>query len=225
MRKTIFILTMIAALVLVGLPTPSANAQAPCNGITHVVATGENLFRIGLRYGLTADQVAAANGIFNVNYVQVAQVLCIPTGGTFGTGGPFTQTGTANLPSDVLANSGEFVIERALNTTLSTVGAGSPDNVSGFPTTANITLDAANNLLYVVAPGHIPNAQARVYVSNALGDISGGVAGYIMADDNGVAQGWVEIPFLAGGTRQYVMVRSYDGRMTWSFFDLARRFP
>jgi LysM repeat protein len=219
------ILLLVTALVLVALPTSPVNAQG-CNGVTYVVKTGDNLFRIGLAYGLTADQVAAANGMSNVNYVQVAQVLCIPTGGgaVFGTGGPVAQA-SSSLPATVQANSGEFIIERAVDAQVSSVSAGTADSASGFAATANVTLDATNNLLYVVAPGHIPNAQARVYVSGGLGDISGGVAGYIMANANGVAEGWVQIPFISGDVRQYVMVRSYDGRMSWSFFDLARRFP
>jgi LysM repeat protein len=52
---------------------PVANA-----GGTHVVATGENLFRIAMRYGLTTAQLAAANGIVNPNSVYVGQVLRIP---------------------------------------------------------------------------------------------------------------------------------------------------
>ena len=46
---------------------------------THVVQPGENLFRIGLRYGYTVDQLAAANPeIVNPNNIKVGQVICIP---------------------------------------------------------------------------------------------------------------------------------------------------
>jgi LysM repeat protein len=48
---------------------------------THVVAAGENLFRIALRYGLTTGELAAANGISNFNSVYVGQVLRIPAPG------------------------------------------------------------------------------------------------------------------------------------------------
>ncbi|HEY71933.1 MAG: hypothetical protein DRJ03_07065 [Chloroflexi bacterium] len=48
----------------------------------HVVQRGENLFRIALRYGMTAQALAAANGIANVNHVYVGQRLVIPTGGS-----------------------------------------------------------------------------------------------------------------------------------------------
>jgi len=51
------------------------------SGGRHVVATGENLFRIAMRYGLTTAQLAAANGIVNPNSVYVGQVLRIPGAG------------------------------------------------------------------------------------------------------------------------------------------------
>jgi LysM repeat protein len=59
-------------------------------GTIHVVQQGENLFRIGLRYGLRWDVIAAANGIFNANFVFAGQRLVIPPGGTVppATGGP-----------------------------------------------------------------------------------------------------------------------------------------
>ena len=62
-------------------------------GGTHVVATGENLFRIAMRYGLTTAQLAAANGIVNPNSVYVGQVLRIPGAGQFIQPAPAPVTG------------------------------------------------------------------------------------------------------------------------------------
>lgn len=44
----------------------------------HVVQRGENLFRISLRYNLSTDEVAVANGITDVSNIQVGQRLIIP---------------------------------------------------------------------------------------------------------------------------------------------------
>jgi LysM repeat protein len=44
----------------------------------HVVQVGENLFRIGLRYGVTADQIAQYNNLANVHRIYVGQELRIP---------------------------------------------------------------------------------------------------------------------------------------------------
>ncbi|MBI4497241.1 MAG: LysM peptidoglycan-binding domain-containing protein [Chloroflexi bacterium] len=45
---------------------------------THTVAPGENLFRIALRYGLSVQALAAANGIGDPSLIWAGQVLVIP---------------------------------------------------------------------------------------------------------------------------------------------------
>jgi LysM repeat protein len=55
---------------------------------THTVAPGENLYRIGLLYGMSWVTLAQYNGLPNANYIYVGQVLRIPGGS--GTGGPAT---------------------------------------------------------------------------------------------------------------------------------------
>lgn len=61
-------------------PVPPTSTPIP-RPTTHVVAAGENLYRIALRYGLTTDQLAAANGIANTAIVYVGQVLRVPAPG------------------------------------------------------------------------------------------------------------------------------------------------
>jgi LysM repeat protein len=48
------------------------------NTVVHTVATGENVFRIGLRYNVTVDVIARANGLINPNLIFVGQQLVIP---------------------------------------------------------------------------------------------------------------------------------------------------
>jgi LysM repeat protein len=50
----------------------------PDGGRTHVVQPGENLFRIALRYGTTAQAIAAANNLPNIHLIYAGQVLRIP---------------------------------------------------------------------------------------------------------------------------------------------------
>jgi LysM repeat protein len=60
-------------------PSVNATAVPPSTGeITHVVQAGENLFRIGLQYGFTVDELAAYNGLANPNVLDVGQVIKIP---------------------------------------------------------------------------------------------------------------------------------------------------
>jgi len=60
------------------LNIPGGGTVTPVPGKTHVVAPGENLFRISLRYGTTVQALAAANNIANVNLIFIGQVLKIP---------------------------------------------------------------------------------------------------------------------------------------------------
>ena len=45
----------------------------------HVVQYGDNLFRIGLIYGFTAEELAEYNGLDNINRIDVGQVIKIPS--------------------------------------------------------------------------------------------------------------------------------------------------
>jgi len=59
--------------------TSAATSPTVQEGATvHTVARGENLFRIGLRYGVSAQAIAWANGLNNVNRVYAGQHLVIP---------------------------------------------------------------------------------------------------------------------------------------------------
>ena len=64
------------------LPTPSV-----AGGIYYVVEPGENLFRIGMKFGTTAQAIAAANNIPDPQRVQAGTMLLIPVpapGGGYG---------------------------------------------------------------------------------------------------------------------------------------------
>jgi LysM repeat protein len=59
--------------------TISTEAPAVSTGERiHVVQPGENLFRIGLKYGVTVEAIATANGIRDVNFIYPGQRLRIP---------------------------------------------------------------------------------------------------------------------------------------------------
>lgn len=55
-------------------PTPAPTGR----GIYYVVQPGENLFRIGLRFGTTAEAIAAASGIPDPQRVQAGAMVLIP---------------------------------------------------------------------------------------------------------------------------------------------------
>ena len=79
MRTCRSLVSLALVLGLLGGIVPMASAQG-C-AATYVVQPGDNLFRIALKFGLTTDVVARANGILNPNQIYVGQVLCIPGAG------------------------------------------------------------------------------------------------------------------------------------------------
>ena len=71
----------VACLLLLGLilALPGCGGRRPGGpGVIHHVERGENLYRIGLRYGVPAKQIARANGIRDVTGLRVGQRLYIP---------------------------------------------------------------------------------------------------------------------------------------------------
>ncbi len=77
LRRSIISL-LAAALIFGTVAGPSLAAPFNVCAAYHVVQAGENLFRIGLQYGITFDLLMQANGILNPNLIYVGQSLCIP---------------------------------------------------------------------------------------------------------------------------------------------------
>jgi LysM repeat protein len=77
LRRIVVTLTVIGLL----LSPIAAWADGP---IVYVVQPGDNLFRIGLRYGLTAQQIASANSLSSVSQIVVGRRLVIPAPGAAG---------------------------------------------------------------------------------------------------------------------------------------------
>jgi LysM repeat protein len=111
----------------------SALAQEPQT--THVVQSGENLYRIGLQYGFTADELARANGINDPRQIYAGQVLTLPVpiggGEEFNIPSPAPQ---AEVPAEapaapqpqttthfVQANEGLAVIARNYGVTMASI--------------------------------------------------------------------------------------------------------
>ncbi|MDQ7844603.1 MAG: LysM peptidoglycan-binding domain-containing protein [Armatimonadota bacterium] len=70
----------LAATLLPLVLTALLAAAGPAFGgpVTHVVRPGENLFRIALRYGVTVEAIARANGIVDPERIRAGLVLTIP---------------------------------------------------------------------------------------------------------------------------------------------------
>ena len=98
-------------------------APASAQGGQHVVQRGENLFRIALRYGVTVDAMARANGLADPNQIYVGQALVIPGAEQ----APAVQdTGAAPAPAPVTSAPVYHIVQRGetLNTIARQYGVG-----------------------------------------------------------------------------------------------------
>lgn len=64
------------------IPGTTAASSSASSGSAHVVQRGENLYRIALRYGTTAQALAQANNLSNTWLIYAGQRLVIPGGGS-----------------------------------------------------------------------------------------------------------------------------------------------
>ena len=75
MRKFTILLTGMLLAGFLFLAAPIARADAPAY---HVVAPGETLWSISVRYGVTLDALVRANGLVSSNWIYAGQLLVIP---------------------------------------------------------------------------------------------------------------------------------------------------
>jgi hypothetical protein len=71
----LFVVFLLALQLLLGVTTALAEPGY------HMVRPGETLFSIGRLYGVNPYSIASANGLYNPNYIQIGQVLYVPTYG------------------------------------------------------------------------------------------------------------------------------------------------
>jgi LysM repeat protein len=59
-------------------PTPLPPQETPANPAFHIVRSGDTLNSIARQYGLTVDDIAAANNLADLNQIFSGQVLILP---------------------------------------------------------------------------------------------------------------------------------------------------
>ena len=70
--------TSYAAPLLGGQPGSGSPGGGGNCGSTHTVQYGETLFSIGRAYGITVQDIIAANGLYNPDHIYAGQALYIP---------------------------------------------------------------------------------------------------------------------------------------------------
>ena len=62
-------------------------------GIYYVVQPGENLYRIGLKFGTTPEAIGAASDIADINQVQAGTMILVPVAPPQGSAGYYVHRG------------------------------------------------------------------------------------------------------------------------------------
>jgi putative chitinase len=93
------------------VPAPAAApaaASAAVTGVNHVVQAGESLWALSIRYGVSIQAIASANGLPNASFIRTGQVLVIPVAasGPATAGAVTTATMPAQMASLVAARTG-----------------------------------------------------------------------------------------------------------------------
>jgi plastocyanin/LysM repeat protein len=77
----ILALTIVPAFIAFALTPSDAQVVTSVqgyNGCGYWVRPGDNLFRIGVRYGVSYNYLAQMNGIYNPNYIWAGQTISVP---------------------------------------------------------------------------------------------------------------------------------------------------
>lgn len=149
-------------------PAPRTVTVSPDDGKTHVVAPGENLFRISLSHGLKYQQVASWNNLPDYS-IKVGQVLRLtpPGAGETAAAPPraaeaaatvATPTGTKAYPKAVKLPYSESA-QRTI--AAQSEGAGKPAQASAAPVVRGDSSGAASKVTSSAAGGVVATAPAQ----------------------------------------------------------------
>jgi LysM repeat protein len=111
-------------------PTIIAAATSTPTAQTYTVQEGDTLFEIALRFGLTVDALAKANGITNTALIRPGQTLVIPAAGTT----PSAPTATPTWTPIILTTPTPSGTAKATSTTGSGTSTPKPTPTKSGPT-------------------------------------------------------------------------------------------
>lgn len=152
-------LALAAALLLASIHPGLVAAAPPAQGQTvHVVQPGETLFRIAQTYGVTVDDLVAANNLSDRNVIHVGQQLIVPVAGVPTTTPPPTRSSNYIVqPGDTLS-----LIAQRFNTTVAAIaqanGIVNPNVIRvgqslAVPTPQDAPPPPSQTVVHVVQPG------------------------------------------------------------------------
>jgi LysM repeat protein len=196
-----------------------APAEARMCGATHTVKAGENLYRIGLQYGVSWPSIAAANNLANPNLIFVGQQLCIPMAGPTATGptptGPTpTRTATATSPA---------VTATPTRTPTATPSSGTPAATAAPPfAIPTITIIAVvRNSSVTLQTANFPANQSFNVTMGPIGSlgVGGHAAGSVNSGAGGAFTATVTIPTqMVNASAIAIRLQSASGYYSYGWF-------
>ena len=202
------ILSIVLALGLFGAVIAPAASAAACSA-QYTVLPGDNLFRIGLSFGVPWPQIATANNLSNPSLIFPGQVLCIPAG-------PGTPTAAGPTPAPS-ATPTATATGQPTATSVPTV-APTPSTVV-IPTFSIVSV--VKDTSVKIQTANFPPSQDFVVTMGPIGSL--GVGGTVVATTNsgagGVFTAVYNIPAQLAGTPQIaIRMQSASGYYAFNWF-------
>ncbi len=198
--SVVLALGLVAAVFAPVLAAPGAVACA----VQYTVLPGDYLSRIGVTFGVSWPQIAAANNLTNPSLIFPGQVLCIPAGP--GTPAP-TATGSTPAPSatPVATNTPVPTVAPAVTVVIPTF------SILSVVKDTSVTIQTANfpaNQTFNVTMGPIGSLGVG---GTSAGTISSGAGGVFTATANLPAQ-------MAGVQQIAIRLQSASGYYSYNWF-------
>ncbi|MCA9889022.1 MAG: LysM peptidoglycan-binding domain-containing protein [Anaerolineae bacterium] len=195
-----------AILLVMAFVSLSLVSTAQSEPLTHVVQPGDNLYRISLRYGVDMESLAQANGLENIQRLDIGQELIIPGIEAADTGTDVTNPLVATTPIihqvqrgeslTTIANKYGMTVQQILDANnianANRIQPGdelqiwSSELVDSAPAAdVSAPVSTANTVTHVVQPGEYLYSIARAYGTSwtAVAELNG------ILDPNRIAPG------------------------------------
>jgi LysM repeat protein len=202
---------------LLGVSLAPAASAAAC-ATPYTVLPGDNLFRIGLAFGVPWSTIAAANNLTNASLIFPGQVLCIPSAS--GTPAP-TATGPTPTPSATVAPTATATVAPAATGQPAPTAVPTVVSPPGFvPPTFSI-VSVVKDTSVTIRTANFPPNQDFVVTMSSLNSLA--VGGTVVSTTNsalgGVLTTTYTIPAGLAGTPQIsIRMQSAGGYYSFNWF-------
>jgi LysM repeat protein len=210
-------LSIVLVLGLLGaLMAPAASAAA-CSA-QYTVLPGDNLFRIGLAFGVPWSSIAAANSLSNPGLIFPGQVLCIPSAS--GTPAP-TATGTTATPSPTPAATATATTAPAATGQPAPTAVPTVVSPPGFVPPTFAIVSVVKDTSVTIRTADFPANEDFVVTMSAVNSLA--VGGTVVGTTNSAAGGvfttTYSLPAGLTGTPQIsIRLQSADGYYAFNWF-------